>query len=214
MLILVVDTALDACQAALVRDGTPLVVRSEPMVRGHQERLAPMVAECLASANLAAGAIDRIVATSGPGSFTGLRVGLSFAVGLGLAIGRPVLGVGSLEALAASAQAAPGEVVLAAIDARRGQVYAQAFRDGEPLGPPEAVEAAAAAGPADVLTGSGADLLGDRFPLARTAARSVPDVLAVARLAQAADPALRPPRPLYVRAPDARTLAERAASCS
>jgi tRNA threonylcarbamoyladenosine biosynthesis protein TsaB len=209
VLILAVDTALDACQAALVRDGEALVVRSEPMVRGHQERLAPMVAECLACAGLRAAAIERIAVTTGPGSFTGLRVGLSFARGLALAIGRPVLGVGSLEALAASAGAGDREVVLAAIDARRGQLYLQPFRGGEALGPPAALAAEAAAGPADVLTGSGAAQLSDRFPGARLETRTVPDPLAVARLARFADPVERPARPLYVRAPDARTLAER-----
>lgn len=210
MLVLAVDTALDACQAALVRDGEPLIVRSEPMVRGHQERLAPMVAECLASAGLRASSVERVAVTTGPGSFTGLRVGLSFARGLGLAIGRPVLGVGTLEALAASAEAPADRIVLAAVDARRGQIYVQRFQGGRALGPPSASAVETTAGPADLLVGSGAELLSDRFPGAARDLRGVPDPLAIARLAERDDPSERPARPLYVRPPDARTLAERA----
>lgn len=158
------------------------------------------------------GGIDRIGVTVGPGSFTGLRVGLAFALGLGAALDRPVIGVSTLDALAASAPI--GGLVAAVIDARRGQVYARLFRDGAPLGEAEALplETArdrilTAAGDArSTLIGSGAALLAETFPeLAGAALHPLPAPTpeAVAALTLAADPATSPPQPLYLRAPDA-----------
>jgi tRNA threonylcarbamoyladenosine biosynthesis protein TsaB len=208
MIVLGLDTALGACSAAVLADGRPLAVLSEPMPRGHQERLALMVQEAMQEAALAFGALDRIGVTVGPGSFTGLRVGLAFAKGLGLALGKPVVGVGALEALAASE---PGPfLTVAAIDARRGQIYLQAFRDGQPMMAPDVlpVETAAARvaelhdGGEIVLVGSGAPMLEGLVAGARVIPRAAPDPLAVARLAQAKP--LTPARPLYLRAPDAK----------
>ena len=79
MIILGLDTALAACSVAVTRDGEVLAAMSEPMLRGHQERLAPMVQEVMAAAGLPFAALDRVGVTVGPGSFTGLRVGLAFA---------------------------------------------------------------------------------------------------------------------------------------
>ncbi|MGH6971174.1 MAG: tRNA (adenosine(37)-N6)-threonylcarbamoyltransferase complex dimerization subunit type 1 TsaB, partial [Caulobacteraceae bacterium] len=87
MTILVIDTSLGACQAGLFESSRRLAGASEPMERGHQERLAPMVAEAMARAGLAFADVKRIAVTLGPGSFTGLRVGLAFAKGLRLATG-------------------------------------------------------------------------------------------------------------------------------
>jgi tRNA threonylcarbamoyladenosine biosynthesis protein TsaB len=179
------------------------------MDRGHQERLAPLVREVMQEAGLAFARLDRIGVTVGPGSFTGLRVGLAFAKGLGLALDRPVTGVGALEALAASA--GTDGFVVAAVDARRGQLYLQAFTGGEPLMAPDALTLSDAAarlaelhrgGPA-VLVGSGAPMLAAVMPEAQVLERTAPDPVAVARLAaRASSPA--PPRPLYLRAPDAK----------
>ena len=129
MIVLSLDTALAACSVAVTRDGDVLAALSEPMHRGHQERLAPMVEEAMRAAGLPFTAIDRIGVTVGPGSFTGLRVGLAFAKGLGLALDRPCVGIGTLEALAAS-DPGPG-LTVAVIDARRGQLYLQAFESGD-----------------------------------------------------------------------------------
>lgn len=215
MKVLVFDTALEACSAAVLDAGRVAAARSEAMARGHQERLAPLVAELLAEAGLEPAALDRIGVTVGPGSFTGLRVGLAFAKGLGLALDRPVVGVGTLEALAASAarpalpSGTAGEMIAAAIDARRGQVYVQAFRSGASLTLPEAlsVEDAAAKlralGEPSLLVGSGARLLGEAFPGAELDARAGADAATLARLVAGAEPsgALRP---VYLRAPDAK----------
>jgi len=213
MRVLIVDTALGACTACVVEDGRRLGLRAELMTKGHQERLAGMVRDAVAEAGGDFEAIDRIGVTVGPGSFTGLRVGLAFAQGLGAALDRPVVGVSTLDALAASVDQAG--LVAAVIDARRGQVYARLFRDGVALGPAEALslEAAtdlvldAAAGTTPALVGSGAAVLVDSFPerlgLAEAASLAAPSPEALARLAAAADPAIALPAPLYLRAPDA-----------
>jgi tRNA threonylcarbamoyladenosine biosynthesis protein TsaB len=204
MLILALDTALETCSAALVRGGSVLAARSEPMARGHQERIAPLVEELAREAGIAFSEVDRIGVARGPGSFTGLRVGLAFAKGLGFALGRPVVGIGTLQALAAGAQG----VAAAVIDARRDQIYVQAFRDGESLTPPEALaveDAAAWLAPLRParLVGPGAALLAAAFPEAEVAASSV-DPVALAGLVAAAPEPSAPPEPLYLRAPDAK----------
>ena len=212
MKILAIDTALEACSAAVLDGGRVLAARREPMTRGHQERLAPLVAEAMAEAGLAFAELDRLGVTIGPGSFTGLRVGLAFAKGLALALEIPCVGVGALEALAASAADAPDAVTGAAIDARRGQVYLQAFHGRQVLGPPEVLEHRDAcrrlvelAGEVPLrLLGSGAMLLTDELPRAAILSIEVPDPVVVARLAAAAPAPTSLPRLLYLRAPDAR----------
>ena len=180
--------------------------RSEPMHRGHQERLAPMLAEAMAEAGAEFGDVDRIGVTVGPGSFTGLRVGLAFAKGLAIARGVPCVGVGVLQALAASVESA-GRVI-AAIDAKRDQLYLQSFEAGRPAGKPRAqlIRDIRFGHPSPDLTvvGSGAPVLAAALPHARILPLTAPDPLAIARLAAAADPAQAPPNPIYLRAPDAR----------
>jgi tRNA threonylcarbamoyladenosine biosynthesis protein TsaB len=210
LIILAIDTCMDACSAAVCDGAAMLAAASEPMTRGHQERLAPLVAEVMARAGLAFADLDRIAVTTGPGSFTGLRVGLAFAKAMALALDLPCVGVGTLEALAASA--AGSGMTAACIDARRGQVYLQVFIDGRAVTAPDVLDLNFAAarlaelwpgGPAR-LVGSGAPFLSGVLPGAEVAATAVPDPVAVARLALAARPSLLPPRPLYLRAPDAR----------
>jgi tRNA threonylcarbamoyladenosine biosynthesis protein TsaB len=209
MIVLALDTALGACSAAVARSGAGLAALSEPMERGHQERLGGLVREVVAASGISFADIDRIGATVGPGSFTGLRVGLAFAKGLALALGRPCVGVGTLEALAASEPG--GGVSAAVIDARRGQIYLQLFDGAAPLMAPDLLplEQAAArlaelwrGGPLRLI-GPGAGLLADLAPEAEVHVRAAPDPAAVCRLAQAR-PAGAGARPLYLRAPDAK----------
>jgi tRNA threonylcarbamoyladenosine biosynthesis protein TsaB len=187
MKMLLIDTALSLCTAAVFEDGTALAVRSEPMFKGHQERLAGFARDAMAEARTGFDALDRIGVTTGPGSFTGLRVGLAFAQGFGVSSG----------------------VVAALIDARRGQVYARFWRCGVAEGPAEALSLEAAAARVDsfgagvILVGSGAPLLADTCPAAEIADLPGPAPEAMARLVAAADPRLAPPDPLYLRAPDA-----------
>lgn len=203
---LVIDTALGLCTVAAFDDAVLLAVRSEAMARGHQERLGGFLRDVGERAGGFA-ALDRIGVTVGPGSFTGLRVGLAFAQGLGAALDRPVVGISALDALAASAPPAPARAVL--IDARRDQVYARFWRDGVPVSDPEALSLEAAAariaglGVGVQLIGTGASLLAERFPGNPIMPLEGPSPEALATLAAAADPAGHPPRPLYLRAPDA-----------
>lgn len=177
------------------------------MHRGHQERLAPLVAEAMAEAGAAFPDLNRIGVTVGPGSFTGLRVGLAFAKGLAIALGIPCVGVGVLDALAASV----GEAgrVLAAIDAKRDQAYLQLFEKGAAASEAEAVLVADLPAWLDrhggrrglTVVGSGAPLVegeADRQTL------TAPDPVAIARLAARSPAPDAPPRPIYLRSPDAR----------
>jgi tRNA threonylcarbamoyladenosine biosynthesis protein TsaB len=212
LILLALDTCLDACSVAVWADGRVLAQASEPMRRGHQERLAVMAAETMAEAGTAFSSLDRIGVTLGPGSFTGLRVGLAFAKGLGLALDRPVVGIGVLEALAF---AAGDGFVAAAIDARRGRAYLQIFGDGRALMAPDVLplETAAArlaelyAGGPAALVGPGAGLFAEVLPQARMIEGAAPDPVAVAALVALAAPPFAPPRPLYLRPPDAKVAA-------
>lgn len=208
MRVLIIDTALGLCTAGVFEVGETtraLGLRSEAMIKGHSERLGGLARDAVAQAG-GFDAIDRIGVTVGPGSFTGLRVGLAFAQGLGAALNRPVVGVSTLDALAASAS---GNDIIALIDARRGQVYARVWRDGVADGPPEALSLEQAADRARalpagaILVGSGAPLIAEAAPGATVLDLTGPSPEALARLAARLDPASAPPKSLYLRAPDA-----------
>ena len=203
MIVLAIDTCLFACSVAVVDGEQVLARRVEPMSRGHQERLAPLVQEAMAEAGLGFDKLERIGVTVGPGSFTGLRVGLAFAKGLASALSIPAVGIGALEALAHTES---GNVV-AVLDAKRGQVYLQAFSGGAQVSAPDALPIETAAARVaefapDILIGTGAALLAGVRPGVRVIEADVTDPVAVARLAALRSPV--PPRPLYLRAPDAK----------
>ena len=211
MRVMVIDTALGLCTAGVFEvDGANLGwlgLRSEPMTKGHSERIAGFARDAATEAGVSFARLDRIGVTVGPGSFTGLRVGLAFAKGLAAALDRPLVGISGLDALAASAGEAPE--IAALIDARRGQVYARFWRAGAADGPAEALTLETAAGRiatlADgaILVGSGAPLFAEVAAGRTVMALEGPAPEALARLTAAADPAMAPARPLYLRAPDA-----------
>jgi tRNA threonylcarbamoyl adenosine modification protein YeaZ len=131
MLVLAFDTAGPDCAAALARSAADemdvLARASEKLGRGHAERLLPMIGELLREAGVTYADLDRIAVTTGPGSFTGVRVGVAAARALALALGIPAVGIGSLEALARPELQRHSEgTVVAVLDARRGEVYAMA----------------------------------------------------------------------------------------
>lgn len=203
MIVLAFDTSLAACSVAVLDGNKVLARKVEPMARGHQERLAPLVSETMIEAGLAFDRLQRVGVTVGPGSFTGLRVGLAFAKGLSAALSIPAVAVGTLEALA---QPFSGRT-LAVLDAKRGQVYLQGFADGRAVTAPDVLPietAAARVAEIDpqVMIGSGAPLLAQTAAHARIEVPEFADPVAVARIAAAKSPT--PPRPLYLRAPDAR----------
>lgn len=200
MTLLALDTALGLCTAVVARAGGLLAHRSEPMARGHQERLAPLVAEVMAEAGVGFGDLDRIGVTLGPGSFTGVRVGLAYAKGLALALQRPLIGLSTLDALA-QGRAGPGAAV---IDARRGQVYIGLHPGGAPraLGLDEARTELVALSAAYVV-GPGAELFADLDGL-QVIEQAGPTPQALAAMVAEAPLPDGPLRPLYLRAPDAK----------
>jgi tRNA threonylcarbamoyladenosine biosynthesis protein TsaB len=212
--LLAVDTALGACSAALLDGDTVLAHRFEPMERGHAERLAPMVEEVMAEADLPFAALDRLAVTTGPGTFTGQRVGLAFARGLRIALHRPLVGITTLAAMAAQAMAETGCRTAAALhDARRGEIYLEIA--GEHTSPPEvlafadAVHRLGAIRDDFALAGTAAPAALMAVPHAQMSSVTQPDAVWVARLAARAPATDAAPKPLYLRAPDARLPAQR-----
>ncbi len=126
MAILAIDTCLEQCSVSLLLPDDQLVEQCEDRIRGHAERLPLMVRAILAKAGMAAKNIEKTVVTTGPGSFTGVRVGLAFARGMAIGQNFKLHGMTSFEALALSAPA-NARNILTLIDARRGQVYGQIF---------------------------------------------------------------------------------------
>lgn len=223
MKVLAIDTALNATSVCLLDAGgdAPLAEEALVMERGHAEALLPMIERVMASDEHGFEGLERVAVTVGPGSFTGLRVGIAAARAIGLACGIPVVGVSTLAALAAPLilEQRPG-IVGVAIDARHGCVYFAAFGpDGRAMLEPRIVPAREAArslgaGPAR-LAGSGAEILameaasaGLEVDVAEDS--SVPDILFVARLGLLADPLASPARPLYLKEPDVTLRAARA----
>jgi tRNA threonylcarbamoyladenosine biosynthesis protein TsaB len=128
MLILAIDTALDACAAGILdTDAAALIAQeSQAMKRGHAEALMPLIGRVMKASGVGFAGLDRIAVTTGPGSFTGLRVGLSAARGIALASGKPVVGLTTLAAFAAPVvDRNAGRPVISAIDARHDHVYFQ-----------------------------------------------------------------------------------------
>lgn len=215
------DTCFGACSAAatwVTPQGLAGAFRFERMARGHAERLLPMVGEVMAEAPFGFSELQRIVVTTGPGTFTGQRIGIAAARALSLATGAPVAPLTSLAAMAYTAAAelgaeADGRVLAVAVDARRDEIYFQAFAGSQwtALDAPALLTPEAAArrleGRDVVSVGSGAALLAvagegaglsiaQRLPALEADVRFVPEAAIVV--------AATPPRPLYLRPPDAK----------
>lgn len=218
MRILAIDASCGAVSGGVLDSGAAEAIaqRSEPMARGHAEALAPLLERLMENVEGGFASLDRIAATVGPGSFTGIRIGLATARAIGLALDIPVIGVSTLVAFAGPLlfdEPGPG-IIASVIDARHGRVYFQLFEPtGRPLIPPrleglrEAVRAIGA-GPVR-MAGDGARLLAVEaaragFDVELTGGAAFPDILAVARVGLAADPRDCPPRPLYLKPPDAQ----------
>jgi tRNA threonylcarbamoyladenosine biosynthesis protein TsaB len=211
MIVLALDTAGVDCAAAVYDTGTDSVLGevTETIGRGHAELLMAIIDRALVKAGVGLQSIDRIAVSIGPGSFTGIRVGVAAARGFALSLGIPAVGVTTLEVMAAAhRETNPQRPVLAAMDAKRGEIYLQRF-DGhghavdEPLAATLEDARAIAAGFDSDIVGSGAPLLkgelpgeaGDHFPIA-----------AIARLGARALVGEKP-KPLYLRGPDVRPQA-------
>ncbi|MGW8191750.1 tRNA (adenosine(37)-N6)-threonylcarbamoyltransferase complex dimerization subunit type 1 TsaB [Sphingomonas hankookensis] len=196
---LVIETATAACSVALIEDGAVIAHDHVVVGRGHAERLVPMIAALPDQ-----GRADAILVDCGPGSFTGVRVGLAAARGLGIGWGVPVAGYSSLALIAAAALAEqPGDAIVAVLDGGHGEVFQQGF-DGVLVADGPAVSRK----PADAVAAlAGRRVVGQGLARLRSVDDSLPDS---DRLPDAADavllPAVQaslPPAPLYGRAPDA-----------
>jgi tRNA threonylcarbamoyladenosine biosynthesis protein TsaB len=221
MLILAIDTALDACAAAVLdtEAGKLIAQESQAMKRGHAEALMPLIGRVIASSGIAFANLGRIAVTTGPGSFTGLRVGLSAARGIALAANIPVVGVTTLTAYAAPIVSQNLEPpVISAIDARHDHVYLQVVSgNGSALVRPRVAPIAEALDAwrfgAPHIVGNAAHLLAERWPAHAVApikvdAQPAPDIAWVGWLGAAVSPNTAPARPFYLRAPDAKPAKE------
>jgi tRNA threonylcarbamoyladenosine biosynthesis protein TsaB len=217
MRVLAIDTALGACSAAVLDLDRGGITASETiaMTRGHAEELLPLVARVMDLADVEFAELDRIAVTTGPGSFTGLRVGLSASRGIALAAGKPAIGLSTLAGFAAPLIAEDdSNHVVAAIDARHDNVYLQVFgAGGRTLVAPriatlrDAVRAAMT-GPVRIV-GTAADAFAAAWPKGgeqpfAVEQRAAPDIGWIARLGAAAAEGAGPPKPLYLRPPDAQ----------
>lgn len=214
--VLAIDTALGACAVCVMEAGRtlPLSLDVEEMATGHAEALMPMIERVMQQIEGGFASLERVAVTVGPGSFTGLRIGIAAARAIGLAAGVPVVGVSTLAAYAAPLIDPEGSGVIAVgIDARHNALFFQAFTaGGRTIVLPRVIsarEAGRAIGSGPVrLAGSGAAALAtEAMALGLKAGiadmRPAPDVTWVARLGLAADPATATPKPLYLRPPSA-----------
>ena len=218
MICLAIDTAGPVCAAALAdSDALPplLASESERIGRGHAERLIPMIGELLGKAGVGYPDIGLIAVTTGPGSFTGVRIGISAARGLALALGIGARGISVLDVLCRQVRSDGGGTVAAVLDAGHGDVFVQAVTGTPPetvlpaarLPLPQAVDALPGPGKPVTLIGSAAPAVmaeaGDPDTWSRAGTPDHVDIGLLAEMALAGAGA-SPPRPLYMRPPDAK----------
>jgi tRNA threonylcarbamoyl adenosine modification protein YeaZ len=218
MRVLAIDTALAACSAAVLDTeygGGVLASDSLSMARGHAEALMPLIYRVMQRAEIAFADLDRVAVTTGPGSFTGLRVGISAARGIALATDKPAVGVSTLTAYAAPLLADDETTpVIVAIDARHDHVYLQVFGPGgrvlvSPRLAPLSEAVRAAFDTPSRIVGSAAQSVADRLPRGAPLpllvdVRGAPDIVWVARMGAVLPEGQSPPKPQYLRAPDAQ----------
>jgi tRNA threonylcarbamoyladenosine biosynthesis protein TsaB len=212
MKLLAIDTSMAACSVAVGDSSHDLALAKShvEMERGHAEALAPMVRKVMDEAGQAFANLDRIAVTVGPGTFTGVRIGLAMARGLGLALGIPVIGIDTLSTIAAN-ETEGDQPILVAAEARKDEVYAALFKDGRIEGKPAVLSPARAAEllpeqPCYIL-GSAAERVMEasgRDDLTRSRAGDLPVAANFMSLAFTAPASDSMPTPLYLRAPDAK----------
>ena len=198
MLALGLDTTGDWCSVALVDAGKILSFHRQEIGRGHAEILGPMVKEVLAKAHIRPEHIQKLIACTGPGSFTGVRVGLAFAKGLALPHNIPVIGISALQVWALDADPEATKTVLAAADVRRGQIFTQMFENAKPMASAQLETADTVNPKADIIVGSGAYLCGGP----KMSTYVCPARLAWIGMDVQQDK--HPAKPLYHRPPDAK----------
>ena len=216
MRVLAFDTSMSACSVAVWQDNVVLAESTEMMVHGQAERLVPAIEQALKISAVTYADLDKIAVTVGPGSFTGVRVGLATARGLGAATGLPVIGILTTEVIALEARRGKNQPVAVAIDARRAEVYLHCFgNNGLQVKDPNCVlpEEAAAQLEHDkwMIAGDGAEIVLSHMKQLHDVSDLKHDIseikiVNVVTLAAMAAERLTPetgPRPVYIRPPDA-----------
>ncbi|MBL0934555.1 MAG: tRNA (adenosine(37)-N6)-threonylcarbamoyltransferase complex dimerization subunit type 1 TsaB [Rhizobiaceae bacterium] len=211
MIILAIDTSANLCAASIHAD-VELGRCVRDLGKGHAEHLMAVIDESLAAAGKDYADLDRLAVSIGPGSFTGIRVGVSAARGLALALKIPAVGVTTLEALAFEARRANvGRNVLAALDGGRGEIHAALYDDkGDERAPAAAIDLTAATELATranaVLVGTAADAIhaaaGGALDIAGRQATA--DIAAYAAIGSSKPDTGTRPTPLYLRSADAK----------
>ncbi|MDP9195605.1 MAG: tRNA (adenosine(37)-N6)-threonylcarbamoyltransferase complex dimerization subunit type 1 TsaB [Pseudomonadota bacterium] len=212
MKILAFDVTLSACSVAVMNGDSGV---AQTLKEGHSQArdLVPLVQQVMEKAGVAYPDLNAVGVTTGPGSFTGVRLGLSAARGFGLALGIPVIGISTFDAIAASVpdSVRHGRPLLVVIDSRRSDVFVQMYgTDGQPQGQPLVLGESTAQTLLDhplFLAGDGAVRAKELLPGHHTEILeniTAPDPAAIARLAAQRLPAAKdwPPVPLYMRGAD------------
>ena len=225
MITLALDTTMGACSAALAipaktgGDQSPRIIsRYEARAKGHAEAIVPMIAQTMEEAGLTFTDLEKLAVTVGPGTFTGVRIGVATVRGLALATGLPIVGLTSLDVMAHQAWRviAPEQRphgIAVAVDARRNELYTaiyegleQSVSDPQALLPEDAAhlvpEGICAVGSGATLLQKAADALGK--PITTALADLQPSAVALAELAINRVPAGQQVSPLYLRPPDAK----------
>lgn len=216
MLILALDTSMAACSVCVYDTDKSLVIGANQqfMDRGQAEALAPMVQEAMKMAGVDFANLNRIAVTTGPGTFTGVRIGLAMARGLGVALDIPVTGINSLAAIAAN-ETTKNFPKVVAVDARAGEIYFASYdQSGHEVTGPVVVPLNEAQrfmpNLSVAILGTGAELLLQKLgnhPHLRSDAGDLPIAENFVRLTAGIPASDIPPEPLYLRAPDVKPQA-------
>jgi tRNA threonylcarbamoyladenosine biosynthesis protein TsaB len=223
MLILALDTSMAACSVCVYDTDKSLVIAANQqfMDRGQAEALAPMVQDTMKKAGVGFADLKRIVVTTGPGTFTGVRIGLAMARGLGVALNIPITGITSLAAIAAN-EAETNLPIVVAVDARAGEIYFASYdKSGHDVTAPVVIALAGAHTllpnhPVRML-GTAADLLLNKMnghQHVRSDSGDLPIAANFAKLAASIPASDIPPEPLYLRAPDVKPQATKISFCT
>lgn len=213
MITLAIDTASKNCGVALINNGLVVSRINETIGKGHAEKLIGQIDNITRDSGVALKTIDRIAVNIGPGSFTGVRIGVSTARALSLALEKPAIGVSSLEAIAFEAHTAfPNQTISAVIDAGHDMIYRQDFSsDNLPINVAHlqsAEEVSIELDKKTILAGPAARLLGEKIglPVLQIHAFDAADVVTYALLAEKKSVNCAP-KPLYLREADAKPQA-------